>query len=263
MNSVVVSVQSAFADELVVVVPQGTNTGKIRVSVQGKTTVSTQDYVVVFPPVITDFTPKTGNAGDIVNIMGTHFDITIVGNTIKFNGITAVVTSVSATALNMIVPAGSATGKITLEINGQVATSVVDFIVTSTSVPAPMITSFAPKTGVAGDIVTITGNNFDVIPANNVIKFQGVVATVQAATMTGLKVVVPAQATTGKITVKVDNQTATSANDFVVMINPTGLPEKLNQGKLIIFPNPVLDVLRLHIESIKPIQEALITIYNV
>ena len=47
------------------------------------------------------------------------------------------------------------------------------------------------------------------------VKFNGTVATVTAASATSLTVTVPAGASTGKITVQVGNEIATSANDFV------------------------------------------------
>jgi len=81
--------------------------------------------------------------------------------------------------------------------------------------PAPTLTGFSPTSGTAGTIVTLTGTNFSTSQANNVVKFNGTPATVSAATATSLTVTVPDGASTGKITVQVENQVATSATDFV------------------------------------------------
>jgi uncharacterized repeat protein (TIGR03803 family) len=78
------------------------------------------------------------------------------------------------------------------------------------------ITSFNPGSGTIGTSITINGSDFDSTPTNNVVKFNGITATVTASTTTSITAIVPSGATTGKITVTVSSQTATSATDFVV-----------------------------------------------
>lgn len=58
----------------------------------------------------------------------------------------------------------------------------------------PTITSFTPLSGPEGTIVTITGTNFNTTPASNVIWLAGMRCTINSATATELKVVVPAYA---------------------------------------------------------------------
>lgn len=65
------------------------------------------------------------------------------------------------------------------------------------------ITSISPDNGSIGTLVTITGNGFDPIPEENIVMFNGVEAEVQMSSATHIVVTVPAQATTGKVTVKV------------------------------------------------------------
>jgi serine/threonine protein kinase, bacterial len=83
--------------------------------------------------------------------------------------------------------------------------------------PAPTIASFSPSAAGEGEQVIITGTNFKVIPTNNSVKFNGITATISAATMTQLTVIVPAGVTSGKISVSVNNQTATSSTDFIFL----------------------------------------------
>jgi len=84
-------------------------------------------------------------------------------------------------------------------------------------IAVPSITSFSPSSGPVGTTVTISGNNFDPIPANNTVRFNGVIAgTPSAASTTSLTVSVPLGSTTGKITVTVSGNVATSAADFVI-----------------------------------------------
>ena len=80
--------------------------------------------------------------------------------------------------------------------------------------PVPSITSFSPSAAGAGEQVIITGTNFNVNPSSNIVKFNGVTATISAATATQLTVTVPAGVTNGKLSVTVNNQTVTSPADF-------------------------------------------------
>lgn len=86
----------------------------------------------------------------------------------------------------------------------------------------PKISSFSPLSGTFHDEVTIIGQNFSTRPTNNLVKFNGVHATVISSTATTLKVTVPPLATTGKISVSVNGfETTFSANDFIVFQVPT------------------------------------------
>ncbi|WP_318308662.1 BspA family leucine-rich repeat surface protein [Flagellimonas crocea] len=95
----------------------------------------------------------------------------------------------------------------------------------------PTITDFNPKTGPVGTEVTITGTNFSTTKADNLVKVRNTVATVSSASATQLKVTVPAGAQTGKITVAVDGETATSTADFVVtaLVPENSAPEMADQ----------------------------------
>ncbi|WP_299463175.1 IPT/TIG domain-containing protein [uncultured Microscilla sp.] len=79
------------------------------------------------------------------------------------------------------------------------------------------IANVSPQRGEVGTEVIINGTNFSATAADNVVKFNGTIATVTTATVNNLTVTVPTGATTGKITVEVNAKTATSANDFTVV----------------------------------------------
>lgn len=84
------------------------------------------------------------------------------------------------------------------------------------SFQVPVITSFAPQSGVVGTTVVITGDHFDPVPANNIVYFGATKANVTAATPTQLTVTVPAGATYKPITVEVNGLIGYSATPFVV-----------------------------------------------
>jgi YD repeat-containing protein len=98
------------------------------------------------------------------------------------------------------------------------------------------ILNFTPQTGSVGQTVAIQGQGFGATPSLNAVQFNGVAATVSAATASTLTVTVPSGATTGPISVTVNGQSATSATNFVVtagtlvaiIISPAG--SSLYQG---------------------------------
>jgi hypothetical protein len=92
---------------------------------------------VIATPVITRFTPATGQAGTSVVISGRHFAPVAAGNVVSFNGIAATVTQATDTTLTVRVPAGAATGKITVVTPDGTTASVTDFTVIPTPTPTP------------------------------------------------------------------------------------------------------------------------------
>ncbi|MFQ5605901.1 MAG: IPT/TIG domain-containing protein, partial [bacterium] len=83
----------------------------------------------------------------------------------------------------------------------------------------PVISSFAPASGLIGTEVTVSGSNFTGVTA---VAVNGVsVATFTADSALQLRLTVPDGATSGKITVTNANGTGTSANDFAVILPPT------------------------------------------
>ncbi|QHT68806.1 hypothetical protein GXP67_20200 [Rhodocytophaga rosea] len=165
-------------------------------------------------PTLTGFSPTSGAVGTNVTVTGTNFSATTASNVVKFNGTTSTVSSATTTTLIVSVPAGAGSGKITVQVGTQIATSASDFTVTQ-PVSLVTLTSFSPTSGTAGTIVTITGTNFSANAFNNVVKFNGALAQLTASTPTSLTVNVPAGGSTGKITVQVGSQTVTSTEDFV------------------------------------------------
>lgn len=84
-------------------------------------------------------------------------------------------------------------------------------------VDALNITGFSPGRGSTGSTVTISGNGFDVAAASNTVRFAGIEASVSAATAASLTVIVPAGATTGKITIENARGLASSRTDYTVV----------------------------------------------
>ncbi len=82
------------------------------------------------------------------------------------------------------------------------------------------ILSFNPTSAAPGATVTIVGSGFNTTPSSNTVNFNGVAATVTAATANTLIVTVPTTATTGTISVTTGGSTVTSATSFTVLAAP-------------------------------------------
>ena len=177
---------------------------------------SCNDEQVTPVPVITAFTPSSGPVGTTVVISGTNFNATAATNIVSFNGTVATVSAATSTQLTVVVPTGATSGNISLTVNSSSTTSQDQFTVTAASSATVTVGGFSPSSGAVGTSITITGTNFSSTPANNTVTFNGILATVTAATTTQLTVTVPLGASTGKIAVTVNSATATSAENFTV-----------------------------------------------
>ena len=85
------------------------------------------------------------------------------------------------------------------------------------------VIEFASHAGPVGATVHIYGTAFSTTPGSNTVKFNGTLATVSSSTTTEIVTTVPSGATSGTISVKVGNTTATSTDSFTVQgaIAPT------------------------------------------
>jgi YD repeat-containing protein len=90
-------------------------------------------------------------------------------------------------------------------------TQILRFASTSLS-----IVEFTPTSGPVGTQVLIYGTGFSATPANNAVTFNGVAATVSAATANKLTATVPSGATTGPIGVVAGTNSAASSASFTV-----------------------------------------------
>ncbi len=80
------------------------------------------------------------------------------------------------------------------------------------------IHSFNPISGFCGDEITIMGENFALNLQLNQVSVNGVEAKVIQASADQLKIQLPDGATTGKIKIQINAETATSTQDFEVLI---------------------------------------------
>lgn len=87
---------------------------------------------------------------------------------------------------------------------------------------APTITTFSPENGGIGTTVTITGSNFDITPANNLVYIGGVQATVSSSSATELTVEVPVGASSDYLYVNAAGLIGQSTSRFMVTFESDG-----------------------------------------
>ena len=189
-----------------VTIPAGATTGTIVLTTPSGTATSTT-FTVLNPgptPTLASVAPAGGaTQGSAVTLTGTN----LAGATaLSFSGTAATFTAVNATTITTTVPVGATSGAISVTTPNGIAS--ISFTV------LPALTSFSPTSGPPGTAVTIIGTTL--LNAVNV-KFNGTyVANYTVVNATTITTQVPVGATTGPLTVRTPDGTATGPANFTV-----------------------------------------------
>jgi hypothetical protein len=81
-------------------------------------------------PTVSSFTPASGPTGSTFTISGTNFSTIAAQNTVKLNGINAIVTNATSSQLVVTVPSGATTGPVSVTVGSATDTSRSNFTVT-------------------------------------------------------------------------------------------------------------------------------------
>jgi hypothetical protein len=172
-------------------------------------------------PKITSFTPSGGPVGTTVTINGSN----LTGASVRFGAIAAVVTATSYDHVAAVVPSTATTGRISVVTADGTAISATDFAV------SPGITSFSPQQSAIGGTVTVTGTSFNGV---TVVRVAGVAASFTVLSPTSLRLIVPATAVTGPISITTAGGTATSTDNLTILPRITSFsPRSAAPGTLI------------------------------
>ncbi len=114
-------------------------------------------------PAFFNLTPQQGGVGTMVTIEGQGFSPTPSGNTVRFNGVQALLLSATSTTLVVVVPVGATTGPITVTVGGTTLTSSTNFTVIPLAPQdtPPTVTILSPASGATllqGQPITIAVN---------------------------------------------------------------------------------------------------------
>lgn len=179
---------------------------------------------ILLPPVVASLSPANGNVGTAVTINGNRFDERGASfNTARFAAsgggtVTAAVTSVTRSQINVTVPTGTVTGNVTVQTAGGTSNGVTFTIGTA---QPPFISDFNPKTGPVGTLVTLTGTNLMVGATTPAVTFTGaggsrLPAQIAFASVGEVRATVPNAAVTGVIELTTSAGTAQTALPFTI-----------------------------------------------
>lgn len=167
-------------------------------------------------PVISSLSVALGSQGKQVTISGLLFSSVASENIVKFNGTLAEVTSATQTQLDVTVPAGATSGKVTVTVKGQTATGPEFTIYTPGS-----LTNLSPVCGPENTEITIEGNGFETNMANMQVIFNySYIVETSPNSYTGVS---------GKAGLTIKSLSTTQ----IKVLAPSGIPEE-SSGELII-----------------------------
>lgn len=180
-------------------------------------------------PTITGISPSAAHIGETVTITGTNFtDATMV----NFGGTPAASFAViSPTMITAIVGTGNH-GDVSVGTSGGIASFAGFTFIPTIVIPAPFISAISPATAGQGEVVTITGSNFNNVTA---VSFGGSPAlsftVVSPTTITAIV----GSGNSGDVSVTTPSGTATFAG-FVYKLEMMERPNDMT-----IYPNPTIN----------------------
>jgi hypothetical protein len=136
---------------------------------------------------VTSFTPTSAGVGDTVTVTGTGFNSV---TRVRVGGVDATFAVDTDTQLHLIVPAGTASGRIEVANASGAATSPASLTV----VAVPVVTSVSPSSITAPARITVTGTDLDLVTQARL----GLTPlSIASQSATSLALDVPANASTG------------------------------------------------------------------
>ncbi len=250
---------------MAVVVPEGVG-GDIAISVtttRGTALSSGLFTVVESVPVITGFDPAVAAIGDLLYIDGDNLGTNPRDNIVKFTALDGgVVRALNVDiiyrggepVLEVLVPANTATGHFTVEVDGLVADSGTDFVVVARAADTPQILALSGQMLNLGETLIVEGTGLldrstGAASATGVsVFFNGVAGTITnfSTGLSGqdvLMVVVPTGATDGYLTIQNQGKTAISRVPLTIKNTATGLnAPKIDWARTYVSPaNPTTD----------------------
>ena len=183
--------------QILVTVPDNAVTGVVTFITKAAKEVAGPTLTII-DPVFTSFNPASARAGTNITISGTDLDL--VADVFFFGDIKGTIGTRTEIQLDVMVPVGAKTGKITLKAkNGTQVQSAIDFTVEAN---LPVFSSYSEIRGEPGNKLTINGTNMLLVKE---LIFPGnVYATAYGTkTDTRVEVYVPKTVTLGYGTIRV------------------------------------------------------------
>ncbi len=213
-------VRRASETELEVEIPRRAERGRFLVDVRGGgRAYSGTEFDVRYPPAIAGMEPSSGAPGTRVTLTGEHFGTDVRQVTAVIGETALPVRDIAEDRLVVEIPQGAASGPIdvTAATLGPAHTRQPFTVLVPVS-----IASFEPRSGGAGQLVTIQGAGFAAEPAGNTVTISGHALEVVQAAADSLSVRIPDGLASGPLSVAVANAgEARTTQPFVVTRAPS------------------------------------------
>ena len=178
---------SSGPEEITVIVPMAEeHPGSLGIEVSGLLSANTLPFAVK-PPVLTSFSPATGTFNDIVTLTGNNFITDTSLARVYFNETRAEITEVSRTHYTVRVPPANNISPATVRFKYFNSYSYSEPFILKQAV----ISGVSPTKVKGGDIIVISGENFNPVPGMNEIMIGGLDARVVSCSSTEISVSVP------------------------------------------------------------------------
>lgn len=195
-NQIVTLFVSQTATQLVLKIPNTTQDDTIRLITASSVKVKSLTKLVMVIPTLT-VAPTTVKNGGKITVTGTDIDL-ITGATFAGN-FAGTLSNRTVTGMDVAIPLEAIDGTVVFSTNSgkSVTSAALTFI-------KPTITTIAPLALTAGEVITITGTDLDLV--RKVTFGGGLSVNVTPASATSFTVAVPMAATSGTITLETTNK---------------------------------------------------------
>jgi hypothetical protein len=166
-------------------------------------------------PYISSFTPLKGRVDTVVTIIGRNFSRTASGNMVNINGYRCPIISVSDTEIVIKAVPGISSGIVSVTVQNLSAVAINSF-----ELNEQVIESFEPDTAMVGEQINFTGRFFSDKVDSVHVRFNNVEVPIANYTVVDevatFSAVVPANAYTGKVTVRIAAIEVETEKDLVI-----------------------------------------------
>jgi len=198
---------------ITITVPADASSGQISVANPQHQSWSGSGFTLTsYPqPYIASWSPTSGPVGTVINVTGNGF----TGATEAWvgNGHDAAFNVINDGSMTITVPADATTGQISVK-NPEHQSWAGSAFTVSTTYPQPYIASWSPTSGSVGTVINVTGNGFT--GATEAWVGNGHDAAFNVISDTSMTITVPADATTGQISVKNPQHQSWAGSAFTV-----------------------------------------------
>ena len=235
---------SKTATKITVNVPANAADGHIKAIAFSGVPVLSSDSLVMVVPTVTSIDPNPVKNGTTLTIKGTDLDL-VSGVVFGGNKAGTIVAGGTATQIQVTVPIDAANGAVTLstKANKSVLTPVLNMVL-------PTVTDISPATIIAGDSVTITGTDLDLV---NAITFGGpTTGIIGTHTATQITVRSTTASTSGPVVLTIKNGAKVTSTQTIT-IKPSNTPVITSLTPASVKPGAMISIVGSNLNNVQDV----------